>query len=126
MDRYFNRKNTLDVIVSDLTYVRVYNKWHYTCTILYLYNREIISYSVGETKTSSLVFEAFSNINRPLSKVNIFHSDREPAFKNQAIDALLKTHKIYSLSEYKRHVLRWGWYNRTKLKTYHINTNILS
>ena len=94
LDRNFSRENTLDVIVSDLTYVQVGSKWNYICTIIDLYNREIIGFSVGKNKTSSLVLQAFNNINRPLSKVNIFHSDRGSEFKNQAIDELLKTHNI--------------------------------
>ena len=94
VDRNFDRKDSLDVIVSDLTYVKVGSNWNYICTILDLYNREIIGYSVGKNKTSDLVLEAFKNISRPLSKINIFHSDRGSEFKNKAIDELLKTHKI--------------------------------
>ena len=94
LDRNFSRENTLDVIVSDLTYVQVGSKWNYICTIIDLYNREIIGFSVGKNKTSSLVLQAFNNINRPLSKVNIFHSDRGSEFKNKAIDELLRTHNI--------------------------------
>ena len=94
LDRNFNREDTLDVIVSDLTYVRVGSKWNYICTILDLYNREIIGFSVGENKTYNLVLEAFNNINRPLNKVNMFHSDRGSEFKNKAIDELLQSHNI--------------------------------
>ena len=94
LDRNFNREDTLDVIVSDLTYVRVGSKWNYICTIIDLYNREIIGFSVGKNKSFDLVLQAFNNINRPLSKVNIFHSDRGSEFKNKAIDELLKTHNI--------------------------------
>lgn len=42
LDRDFNRKETLDVIVSDLTYVRVTGKWCYVCLAIDLWNREII------------------------------------------------------------------------------------
>ncbi|SDC85757.1 hypothetical protein SAMN04515661_1321, partial [Candidatus Frackibacter sp. WG11] len=31
VDREFNREQTLDVVVSDLTYVNVKGKWNYIC-----------------------------------------------------------------------------------------------
>ena len=33
-----------EVVVSDLTYVRVGNAWNYICILLDLYNREIVGY----------------------------------------------------------------------------------
>lgn len=94
LDRDFNRTESLDVLVSDLTYVRVGERWNYICTIIDLFNREIIGYSCGKTKSANLVIEAFNSINRPLDKVNIFHTDRGSEFKNQAIDHLINEHKI--------------------------------
>lgn len=94
LDRVFDREETLDVIVSDLTYVRVGTKWHYICTIIDLFNREIIGYSVGANKTAELVLQAFESIKRPLDKINIFHSDRGAEFKNKAIDELFNQHNI--------------------------------
>ena len=94
LNREFNTTETLDVLVSDLTYVRVGSNWNYICTIIDLFNREIIGFSVGKNKTSDLVLQAFSNINRPLDKVNIFHSDRGSEYKNKAIDELIEIHGI--------------------------------
>lgn len=94
LNREFNRDDSLDVLVSDITYVRVGTKWNYICTILDLYNREIIGYSCGEDKSANLVIKAFNSINRPLNKVNIFHSDRDSEFKNDAIDKLIQKHNI--------------------------------
>lgn len=94
LDRAFNREETLDVLVSDLTYVRVGNKWNYICTIIDLFNREIVGYSVGTNKTAELVLQAFESIKRPLGKVNLFHSDRGSEFKNKAIDELFDKHNI--------------------------------
>jgi transposase InsO family protein len=42
LNREFNQDQKLAVVVSDLTYVRVNQKWHDVCLILDLYNREII------------------------------------------------------------------------------------
>ena len=44
LDRQFNGRKILEVCVSDLTYVRVGNKWCYVCLIIDLNNREIIGY----------------------------------------------------------------------------------
>jgi transposase InsO family protein len=94
VDRAFDHHDHLDVIVSDLTYVRVDGKWHYVCLILDLHNREIIGHSAGPKKDAILVYRAFASIKHDLSKINIFHTDRGSEFKNNAIDGLLETFNI--------------------------------
>ncbi|AZO95747.1 IS3 family transposase [Halocella sp. SP3-1] len=94
VNRKFDRDQSLDVVVSDLTYVNVNGKWNYICLILDLFNREIIGYAVGKRKTASLVMKAFSSIQRPLNEINILHTDRGNEFKNKAIDQLLHTFSI--------------------------------
>lgn len=72
------------MVISDLTYVRVREKWCYICILIDLFNREIIGYSAGARKNARLVYYAFlSSVN--LSKVKIFHTDRGNEFKNQLI-----------------------------------------
>lgn len=90
LDRDFNRKETLDVIVSDLTYVRVNGKWCYVCLVIDLWNREIIGWSVGKRKNAQLVREALYSIPYRLDAVNIFHTDRGREFDNQLIDEVLQ------------------------------------
>ncbi len=51
LDRQFDAKNPLEAIVTDLTYVRVKNRWAYVCFIIDLYNREIIEVN-DETNVS--------------------------------------------------------------------------
>lgn len=90
LNRKFNKKNELDVVVSDLTYVNVQGKWNYICLIIDLYNREII----GKNKTSKLAIKAISRIKSNLKNIKIFHTNRGNEFKNKIIDELLKTFKI--------------------------------
>lgn len=90
LDRDFNRKETLDVIVSDLTYIRVDGKWCYVCLVIDLWNREIIGWSVGKRKNAQLVREALYSIPYRLDAVNIFHTDRGREFDNQLIDEVLQ------------------------------------
>lgn len=94
LDRNFNNKGILDVAVSDLTYVRVLNKWCYICVIIDLSNREIIGYSAGGNKNAELVYKAFSRIKHDLNKINLFHTDRGNEFKNKVISELLSTFNI--------------------------------
>jgi len=94
VNRNFDDSSRLEVIVSDLTYVRVDGKWNYVCFILDLFNREIIGYSAGPNKTSALVHEAFASIKTDLKNIKIFHTDRGNEFKNNAIDDLLSTFNI--------------------------------
>lgn len=89
LDRRFDRGKTLDVVVSDLTYVSVAGRWHYICLLIDLWNREIIGWSVGKHKNAELVKQAFSRISYPLTSINIFHTDRGNEFKNQLIEDVI-------------------------------------
>ncbi len=82
-------KKQLEVVVSDLTYVRVNGQWSYICVLLDLHNKEIIGYSVGKNKTAELVYKAFLNCRYPLTEIKIFHTDRGNEFKNKLIDEVI-------------------------------------
>lgn len=94
LNRNFNQEKRMNVIVSDLTYVNVCGKWNYICTIIDLYNREIVGYAAGKNKDASLVKKAFNTIRYDLSKINLFHTDRGNEFKNQMIDEVLEAFNI--------------------------------
>lgn len=86
VNRECNQDVRLRVVVSDLTYVRVGNKWHYICVLIDLYNREIIGFSSGKRKDAELVCRAFARVKSPLNEIQIFHTDRGKEFMNQLID----------------------------------------
>lgn len=94
VDREFDNRDKLEVAVSDLTYVRVGGKWNYVCTIIDLYNREIIGYSAGANKNAELIETALLRCNYSLKDINIFHSDRGNEYDNALIDNILNTFKI--------------------------------
>ena len=94
LNREFNREKSLDVVVSDLTYVRVAGTWHYICLIVDLWNREIVGFSAGRNKTAELVYKAFESISYPLNRINIFHTDRGSEFKNQLIDDVIEKYDL--------------------------------
>ena len=89
VNRKFNDREYLEVVISDLTYVRVKDRWCYVCILIDLFNREIIGYSAGTKKNAGLVYDAFLSSCVNLSKIRIFHTDRGCKFKNKIIDELI-------------------------------------
>ena len=94
VNRKFNDQPQLNVVVSDLTYVRVGKSWNYICILIDLFNREIIGFSAGRNKDASLVAKAFATVKTSLKNIQVFHTDRGNEFKNQLIDETLKTFDI--------------------------------
>ncbi len=94
LDREFTQDKPLKVVVSDLTYVRVQQKWHYICVLVDLHNREIIGHSAGPNKDAKLVQRAFATVPYNLINLELFHTDRGSEFKNQLIDEALATFGI--------------------------------
>ena len=90
VNREFNDKKKYEIIVSDLTCVRVGVNWHYICTIVDLHNREIIGHSSGPSKDAKLVKRAFANIQSSSFNYRCFHTDRGKEFDNSIIDDELK------------------------------------
>mgnify|MGYP003583692940 FL=1 len=67
--------------VSDITYIRTAEGWAYLTTVIDLFDRKVIGWTLSETlKAIDTSFEAFRKamINRPLvsDQTLIFHSDR--------------------------------------------------
>jgi len=94
VDQQFNDRELSEVVVSDLTYVRVNGKWNYVCILIDLFNREIIGYSAGKKKSALLVYQAFAKVKRNLKDISIFHTDRGSEFKNKLIDDVIETFQI--------------------------------
>lgn len=94
LNREFDEKDELEVVVSDLTYVRVGRRWHYICVLVDLFNREIIGYSAGPHKTAELVKRAFASVPYNLNRLKLFHTDRGSEFKNKSIDQSLEAFGI--------------------------------
>ena len=94
VSRDFNDRGLLEVVVSDLTYVRICGLWHYICLLLDLCGRKIIGFAVGRKKDSQLVKTAFYRVQADLREINIFHTDRGGEFKNKVIEDILKAFGI--------------------------------
>ena len=94
VSRAFSNQPAYQVVVSDLTYVRVGGRWNYICVLVDLHNREIIGYSAGKNKDAALVGKAFSRVAINLEKIQIFHTDRGNEFKNRLLDETLEAFQI--------------------------------
>ena len=90
LQRNFTVGVKANVIVADLTYIKVGQKWNYLCVLLELSARKIAGFSVGQHKTAELVMQALSQIKAPLSSIALFHSDRGKEFDNQLLDSCIE------------------------------------
>jgi transposase InsO family protein len=87
--RGFSGRRPLDVLVGDLTYVRVGARWAYTCLLLDLANREIVGHGAARRRDAGLVKATFATVDANLFDVDVFHSDRGAEFAGKEIDELL-------------------------------------
>ncbi len=94
LNREFEQEEVKRFVVSDLTYVKVKNRWHYICVLVDLFNREIIGHSAGPNKDAALISRAFATVQGDLCQLQWFHTDRGSEFKSQKMDELLKTFEI--------------------------------
>lgn len=86
----FIQDQPLKVVVSDLTYVRVRQKWHYICVLVDLHNREIIGHSAaGLHKDEKLVQRALATVSYNWNHLELFQTNRVSKFKNQLMDEAL-------------------------------------
>jgi putative transposase len=94
LKREFQQEEAKKVIVSDLTYVKVKNKWHYVCIFVDFFNREISGFSTSPRKAAVLVARAFYSIQGDLRDIQLLHTGRGIEFENQLIDETLSTFNI--------------------------------
>lgn len=80
------------VYVGDITYIGTDEGWLYLATVVDLFNREVVGWSMNSTMTRSLVIDAF---NAAIFKENptvgfIFHSDRGVQYASYDYQDLLR------------------------------------
>jgi transposase InsO family protein len=92
--REFAGRAKYEVVVSDLTYVRIGGVWRYLCLLLDLCGRKIIGSAVGNKKDAKLVETAFYTVEADLREIKLFHTDRGSEYKNQVIEGILEAFGI--------------------------------
>jgi transposase InsO family protein len=89
VNRQFLNRSPLEVVVSDLTYLKCAGRWHYICLLLDLHSRKIIGSAIGRNKDAKLVRQAFYGVQSDLRRIEIFHTDRGSEFKNQVVEEII-------------------------------------
>ena len=85
-----------EVLVGDITYLRLGNSFLYLAVVIDLFNREVVGWSMGRSLHTKLISDALS---MAMIKVGpdaqiIFHSDRGSQYASEAYRKLLKSHHI--------------------------------
>ena len=72
VNREFDERKRYEVVVSDLTYVKIAGKWCYLCLLLDLCGRKILGSAVGRKKDAKLVETAFYSVQTDLRQLKFF------------------------------------------------------
>ena len=90
----FNDHKANEVVVGDVTYLRLFGKWYYLCTLLDLCGRFVIGYSFDKHRNAELVQKSFHSIKGNLGNIGIFHYDLGSEANNKLIDNLVSAFGI--------------------------------
>ena len=101
LNRNFYPEETGKVWVSDITYIRVNQKWTYLTTIIDLADRKVIGWSLSEDMTTkSTVIEAWNKarLHRSIKKGLVFHSDRGVQYASNSFRQIINPNKFITQS----------------------------
>jgi putative transposase len=98
LDREFKSLQIGEKWVSDITYIKVANKWSYVTTILDLADRRIVAWVLSDDMTTeNTVYKAWilARKKRNITNKHIFHSVRGVQYaSNKMVNALRRSTKI--------------------------------
>lgn len=96
LQRQFYVDSPNRVWAGDITYIPTRNGWLYLATVMDLYSRKIVGWSMNTSMTAALVNDALTMAiwNRKPGKGLIWHSDRGSQYCAKSHRAILKDHKI--------------------------------
>lgn len=96
LDRKFTVDNPNDVWVGDITYVWTTEGWLYLATVIDLFSRRVVGWSMNARMTVDLVNEALLSAiwSRKPSKGLLWHTDRGSQYASDSHRALLKEHGL--------------------------------
>ena len=92
LDRRFRPSAKNQAWVADITYVGTDEGWLYLATVMDLYSRRIIGWSMKDRMTQDLVLDAawMAVGDRGLTSAGIHHSDRGSQYASEAYQRLLR------------------------------------
>lgn len=98
LNRNFTTKEQNKIWVSDITYVATEQGWLYLTSVIDLFNRKVIGWSLSNTMTAkdtSIAAFKMAKTNRPIQPYQqlIFHSDRGIQYACDEFTTLINSHK---------------------------------
>lgn len=96
LGRNFSVEHPGQAWVSDITYLKVAERWHYLTVILDLFNREVVGWDISESLEASSLIQTLKkavNLHKPKSGC-IFHSDRGIQYACKDFVFELNRHKM--------------------------------
>ena len=96
LNRDFYASNPNEKYVGDITYISTGEGWLYLATVIDLYSRKIVGWSMDDTMKVSLVNDALkmAMIHRKPSKGLIWHTDRGSQYASYSHKDLLQKYNI--------------------------------
>jgi len=104
-DFFVNAPN--QIWVTDITYIRTYEGWLYLATVLDLYSRKVVGWSMKSRMQDELVLDALLMAiwrRRPTQQVMI-HSDQGTQYRSHDWNAFLKDHNLKPSMSRRGHCL---------------------
>ncbi len=101
LERQFNQQKPLETLVTDLTYVRVANRWAYVCLIIDLFNREIIGLSLGCPYDNAVAESTYRSFKLEFINQENFRSLEELTLKTKDYVHWWNHHRIHSTLNYQ-------------------------
>ena len=96
LNREFNPKSPSKVWVSDITYIHTKEGFLYLTTVIDLYDRKVIGWSLNDTmSTENTILSAWrmATRNRNVEQGLVFHSDRGVQYANNKFANVLNSYK---------------------------------
>ena len=96
LNRDFYASNPDEKYVGDITYIQTTQGWLYLATVIDLYSRKVVGWSIDENMKTSLIVDALEMAitTRNPNKGLIFHSDRGTQYASNSFKELLKKNNI--------------------------------
>lgn len=98
LDRQFTVNSPNTCWVGDISYIWTEEGWMYLATVIDLYSRAVVGWSLDKRMTTKLVEDAFIKAiwKRKPGKGLIFHSDRGSQYASKSFQKLLKNYSAIS------------------------------
>ncbi len=98
LNQDFSAERQNEKWVGDITYLWTDEGWMYLATVIDLFSRKVVGWSMSERMTATLVCDALVMAlwRRKMPEGTIFHSDRGSQYCSREFQSLIRKHKLRS------------------------------